>query len=133
MNAKHPAYSCWKHMRGRCHRPKHQDYKYYGARGIKVCRRWDIFTNFVEDMGPRPGPGYSIDRRNNNGNYTPSNCYWATRREQGRNTRAVKLGAEEVRQIRVFLRARIPQTTIARVYKVSSKIISAINTGVAWA
>lgn len=132
MKQQDPAYNCWKHMRGRCLRVSHQDFKYYGGRGIKVCRRWESFANFIADMGPRPGPGYSIERRKNDGDYTPKNCYWATRREQGRNTRTVKLNSEEVRQIRVFLRERIPQTTIARVYKISSKLISAINRGRAW-
>ena len=74
-------------MRGRCNNPDDPKYYRYGGRGITVCTRWqDSFENFLKDMGPRPGPGYSIERKNNDGNYTPNNCMWATRRQQQNNT-----------------------------------------------
>jgi hypothetical protein len=85
--SKTPEYKIWKEMRRRCHTPTSSDYKYYGAKGIKVCQRWrKSFVNFIKDLGQRPSNLYSIERRNNQKGYTPSNCYWATRKEQGSNT-----------------------------------------------
>jgi len=83
--AKHPLYHLWKGMRARCKNPNHSHYHRYGGRGIKVCERWREFDNFLHDMGERPSPAHSIDRINNNGDYEPSNCHWATPIEQSRN------------------------------------------------
>lgn len=88
----HPEYSSWRNMRRRCLNPDARDYRHYGGRGIKICQRWlDSFVWFLVDMGPRPGPGYSIERIHNDGNYDPGNCCWATPHEQMRNMRFNRL------------------------------------------
>ncbi|UOF79264.1 homing endonuclease [Caudoviricetes sp.] len=84
-------YRVWHDMRQRCNNPKNSRYEKYGARGISVCDRWQDFSNFISDMGSRPGPEYSIDRINNDGNYEPSNCRWATRSVQQRNKGKTKI------------------------------------------
>ena len=85
-----PAYRIWSGMISRCTYPKHRGFYRYGGRGITVCERWRSFENFYADMGDRPA-GKSLDRINVNGNYEPSNCRWATKREQSRNTSKTKM------------------------------------------
>lgn len=80
----------WTHMKGRCGNPKGRHYAYYGGRGIGFCLRWEEFTNFLHDMGPAPTASHTLDRIDSNGNYEPSNCRWATRKEQQRNLRNTK-------------------------------------------
>lgn len=76
----------WSSMKGRCYNPKNKKYSRYGGRGITVCNRWiKSFENFIADMGMKPTPNLSIDRINNDGNYEPSNCRWATKKEQSNN------------------------------------------------
>lgn len=87
MSKTQPEYSPWKAMRSRCGNKAHRSYHLYGGRGIRVCSRWSRFTKFLKDMGPRPTARHSIERKDPNGDYEPSNCYWATSSQQVRNRR----------------------------------------------
>lgn len=81
-----PTYIVWKSMMQRCRDPKSSSYANYGGRGVSICKRWLRFENFLEDMGVRP-PGLSLERKDNDGNYSKSNCRWATAIDQANNTR----------------------------------------------
>jgi len=86
------AYGSWSSMRRRCYDTKRHNYKYYGGRGVKVCDRWNqSFLLFLEDMGERPSKSHTIDRIDNNKDYTPDNCKWSTKTEQSMNRRDRKL------------------------------------------
>lgn len=83
-----PEHFVWLSIIRRCTNPKQKSWDKYGGRGIKICDRWLYsFENFYADMGPRPSPKHSIDHRDNDGDYEPNNCRWATQIEQANNTR----------------------------------------------
>jgi hypothetical protein len=93
--SQHPDYRIWAHMIARCYGK--QVHPRYGGRGITVCERWRYsFPNFIADMGPRPTTKHSLDRINNDGNYEPGNCRWATDIEQARNKSTYIGGGQQV-------------------------------------
>jgi hypothetical protein len=104
-------YNVWGDIRQHCNNPNNQVYRYYGGRGIKVCKRWDKFENFAADVGPHPGKGWSIHRKNNDGDYEPANVEWATRSTQQRNKRTTKLTLADVVAIRARYKRRKNQYT----------------------
>jgi hypothetical protein len=110
--SKTPENKIWKEIRARCYRTSSKHYKYYGGRGIKVCEQWKMsFKSFLDDMGFRPSAKHSINRKDNDGDYEPGNCEWATALEQSRNKRTnriVIIDGEPMCMMEVSLRYGVP-------------------------
>jgi hypothetical protein len=88
LNGGSSEYWSWTSMKQRCLNPNYHHFKNWGGRGIKICKRWlDGFENFLADMGPKPSRHHTLDRINNNGNYTPNNCRWSLPKKQATNRR----------------------------------------------
>ncbi len=85
-----PEHVTWVSMKARCNNPKTKSFPRYGGRGIKICARWSDFINFYNDMGPKPGKNYSIERKDNDGDYCPENCIWIPMKTQALNRRSTK-------------------------------------------
>lgn len=110
------AHRIWCAMRLRCNDPSNSNYPRWGGRGISVCERWEKFENFLADMG-FPPDGLTIERIDNNGNYEPGNCRWATRFEQAQNkrdTRLVNVGGETVSMEEAARRLGMSGTSLGR-------------------
>ena len=143
----HPQYSGYRCMWRRCNDPKHRDYPNYGAKGIEVCARWAMgqryaqgFWNYLEDLGDKPGPGYTVDRIDGSKGYTPENCRWADQATQNANRKIMKgeahykarLTADDVREIRILLRQGKSLSEVGRLYGVKNYVIYNISSGRAW-
>jgi hypothetical protein len=127
-----PEYLVWIDMRRRCRNQNRSDFGRYGGRGIQVCERWQSFENFYADMGPRPD-GTSLDRVDNNGNYEPENCRWATPLQQGNNksnNRLIAIGGELVPVAEAARRSGINQQAIHRRLKLGWSDADALMTPV---
>ena len=126
-----PTYKTWAAMLNRCRDANNAQYYLYEGRGIKVCKRWLRFENFLEDMGERP-VGKTIDRKNNNGSYAPSNCRWATSKEQGNNRRTCKLSFAKADAARDLHALGVTKAEIARRFGVSFSAIVRVLDGSRW-
>lgn len=127
------AHQTWRSIKARCYRKACPSYIYYGARGILVCESWlKSFDNFIKDMGLPPSTQYSIERKNNDGNYEPSNCIWATATDQSRNNRNAKLTMEKAEMIRNYSANGLTQRVLARKFGVTQSTIYHVINDMTW-
>ena len=124
-----PTYRSWSCMKTRCTNPKRKEWPRYGGRGITFCARWVSFENFLADMGERP-EGMTLDRIDNDGNYEPGNCRWATAPEQAHNSRVTKLTAEQIEWIKAH--PELSLNAAARAIGIGKKTILDIRHGRRW-
>lgn len=118
--ARTPEWRIWRGMRQRC---RDVSEKNYGGRGIRVCERWESFANFLADMGRRPSSRHSLDRIDNDGNYEPGNCRWATQKTQTQNTRRSirnRLTPEDLQRLRDDRAAGMSYPKLGRAYGMST-------------
>lgn len=118
-------YKTWQAMKDRCYNKNNPRYKNWGGNGIIICDKWrNSFIAFFKDMGPKPFSKAQIDRKNNDGNYTPENCHWTTCKENNRNRNCVKLTMEKANEIRkLYAIGNITHVTLGLIYNVSANLI----------
>ena len=124
----------WIAMKQRCSNPNNVGYRLYGARGIKVCKRWlgkQGFENFLADLGERPRDK-TLDRKKNRLGYEPSNCRWATAAEQAQNTKTTKLNMKSANEIRSLAAQGFKRRTLATLFGISKSVIKNVLNNKAW-
>jgi len=125
-------YLTWMNMRRRCYEFGRPDFSSYLGKGIKVCERWEnSFNNFFEDMGEKP-KGMTLERIDNNGDYSKGNCKWASTKEQNRNKSNNKLNENKVKEVIKLHTQGFSQTEIAEQFEVTKSMICNIMNGRAW-
>ena len=130
---KSPEWRTWHSIKTRINCPKQRDKERYGDRGIKICERWEhSFQAFYSDMGPKPGKRYQIDRIDNDGDYEPGNCRWATCEENSQNKTNTKLSPEKVKAIRGKSAHRENVNELAARYNVSQETIRDVAVHKTW-
>lgn len=129
---RHPLYGRWKNMRNRCENKKNRSYQEYGGRGISVCPQWAEFAPFKEwALANGWKPGLMLDRKDNDGNYTPQNCRFTTFLESNRN-RGFCITKEKALAIHALLAIKVPERQIANLMKVKRWTVRNIRRGLCW-
>jgi hypothetical protein len=124
-------YKAWDSMKQRCNNYNHPAYKNYGGRGIKVSPEFDTFEGFLSEVGRKPGPEYTLDRINNDGNYEPGNVRWATRITQNQNRSNSKLTWDDIYEIREMCKW-FDDSAIALEFGVTRNMINRIRHNKRW-
>ena len=122
-------YNTWIEAKARCFNPRHRKYESYGGRGISMCEEWQSdFLAFYRDLGSRP-TGLSLDRKDNDGDYKPGNCRWATRKEQARTTR-LSIKTDAILHVkRLLANSNLSQREIAKIIGIAHSTVSRIKRG----
>ena len=130
-----PEYRSWQAMKNRCLNIRASDYDRYGGRGIGICKRWMLFENFLSDMGRRPTFLHTLERKNNEGDYSKRNCIWATRKDQARNRGAYnRFSLRDARLIRrMYATGAYYQYELGELFGVRQAHISQIVRNASWA
>lgn len=126
-------YSSWLNAKTRCRNEKYHSYHRYGGRGILFTKEWDLFENFLRDMGPKPEPNFQLDRLDGDKCYNKQNCKWVSPKENVRHRSTTKLTAKNVTTIRIqFNSGDMTQEELAILYNVTKTYISMLVRKITW-